>query len=135
MQCQLALYARFDDMPIASSLKGSVLCNVSSDFLKANFIIHWASLIEGGVLSIHGMIFCVSFLTQNAEPLEEIWVSGSAMNSIASHALKKKKFLYNWTIIHKDGWTARIHVPMKSGTVANYESSDEDNIPLNQLGV
>ena len=60
---------------------------------------------------------------------------GSAMNIMATHALKKKKYVYDQTMIHKDGWTARIHVPMKSGTVANYESSDEDNIPLNQLAV
>ena len=89
---QLALIARFDAMPIAPSLKGSVLGNVSSDFLKANFIIHSASLIEGGVPGIHGMNFCVSFLTQNAEPLDEVWVSGSAMNSRATHDLKKKKY-------------------------------------------
>ena len=43
---QLALIACLDAMPIAPSLKGSVLGNVSSDFLKANFIIHLASLIE-----------------------------------------------------------------------------------------
>ena len=50
---QLALIARFDVMPMASSLKGSVIGNVSSDCLKANFIIHLASLIEGGVPGIH----------------------------------------------------------------------------------
>ena len=54
---------------------------------------------------------------------------------MATHALKKKKYVYDQTMIHKDGWTARIHAPMKSGTVANYESSHEDNIPLNQLAV
>ena len=132
---QLALIARFDAMPIAPSLKGCVLGNVSSDSLKANFIIHLASLIEGGVPGIHGMNFCVSFLTQNAEPLEEVWVSGSAMDSMATHTLKKKKYVYDETMIHKDEWTARIHVPMKSGTVANYESSDEHNITSNQFAV
>ena len=62
-------------------------------------------------------------------------MSGNTMNSIATHALKKKKSAYDRTIIHKYGWTARIHVPMKSGTVANYESSDEDNVLLNQHAV
>ena len=87
---QLALIAHFDAIPIAPSLKGSVIGNVSSECLKANFIIHSASLIEGVAPGIHGMNCCVSFLTQNAMPLEEVWVSGSAMNSMATHGLKKK---------------------------------------------
>ena len=81
------------------------------------------------------MNFCVSFLTQNAKPLNEVWVSRSAMNSMATHDLKKKKYVHDRTVIPKDGWTTRILVPMKSGTLAKYESSDADNIPINQLVV
>ena len=132
---QHALIARFDAMPIAPSLKGSVIGNVSSEYLKANFIIHSASLIEGRAPGIHGMNFCVSFLTPNAMPLEEVWVSGSAMNTMATHGLKKKKYVYDQTMISKDGWTARILVPMKNDSPVNYESSDEDNTPISQLAV
>merc|ERR1719491_46950 len=92
---QLTLIARFDAMPIVPLLKGSVIGNVSSECLKANFIIHSASLIEGRAPGIHGMNFCVSFLTPNAMPLGEVWVSGSAMNTIATHVLRKKKYVYD----------------------------------------
>ena len=60
---------------------------------------------------------------------------GNAMNSMATHGLKKKKYVYDQTMIPKDGWTARILVPMKNGTPVNYESSDKDNTPINQLAV
>ena len=128
---EMNLRARINTMPIAPSLKTtvSVLGTVSRESLNANFIIHSASLIQGCSPDIQGMNFCVSFLSSNAQPMGRVWVSGSAMNSMITHNLKKKKFVYDETIIHKSGWTSRYN------KMSNYEGSDDDDTPISQLKI
>ena len=120
-------------MPLAPSQKGSLLDSISSDMGKANFIIHSASLIEGGTPDIHGMCFCVTFLSEYAKPLDEkVWVSGTAMNTMITHTYKKKKYIFDETIYHKDGWTCRFY-PVMGGQITKYEGSDEDDTPLSEI--
>ena len=132
---EAAFCVRFDAMLIAPAKKGLVLDSVSFDSLKANFIILSASLIPEGDPGIDGMVFCVSFCQRNAEPLQQDWVLGSVMIRMAAHSLMKKKHIYDETLIHKVGWTARVNVTMKSDTVTYYDSSDEDNVLLNKLAI
>jgi hypothetical protein len=61
-------------------------------------------------------------------------VSGAAMNTMITHNLVKKKYVFDETTHHKDGWTSRF-IPMLSSQVPKYDSSDEDNTPLNKLMV
>ena len=132
---QETLHARINAMPLAPTLKGSLLGNVSTKLSRANFIIHSASLVSGGTPAIFGMCFCVTFLSEYAKPLnEKIWVSGAAMNTMITHNLVKKKYVFDETIHHKDGWTSRFN-PKLNSQVKKYESSDEDDMPLDQLKV
>ena len=102
-------------MPLAPTLKGSLLGNVSTELGRANFIIHSASLVSGGTPDIFGMCFCVTFLSEYAKPLnEKIWVSGAAMNTMITHNLVKKKYVFDETIHHKDGWTSRFNPKLNS---------------------
>ena len=81
------------------------------------------------------MFFCVTFLSEYAKPLnEKVWVSGAAMNTMITHNLVKKKYVFDETIHHKGGWTSRFN-PKLNSQVKKYESSDEDDMPLDQLKV
>ena len=132
---QKSLHARVNAMPLAPTLKGSFLDNISSDMDKANFIIHSASLVEGGTPDIFGMCFCVTFLSEYARILgDKVWVSGNAMNDMITHTLKKNKYVFDETTHHKDGWVSRFN-PVMCGQISKYEDSDEDNMPLSQLRV
>ena len=112
---QEALHARINAMPLAPTLKGSFLGNVSTKLGRANFIIHSASLVSGGTPDIFGMCFCVTFLSEYAKPLnEKVWVSGAAMNTMITHNLVKKKYVFDETIHHKDGWTSRFNPKLNS---------------------
>ena len=84
------LHRRFKDMPVGPGPNGPVIGQVASQNLKANFIIHSASLVPGGEPGIQGMNFRVSFLKQNAQANDPVWVSGTAMNMMATHTQKKK---------------------------------------------
>ena len=69
------LHALINAMPLAPTLKGSLLGNVSTELSRANFIIHSTSLVSGGIPDIFGMCFCVTFLLEYAKPLNEnVWV-------------------------------------------------------------
>ena len=51
------------------------------------------------------------------------------MNSMITLNFKKKKFVYDETIIHKSGWTSRYN------KMSNYEGSDDDDTPRSQLKI
>ena len=134
LNVQERLNERFSVMPVHPGPKRPVFGNVSAKNLKANFIIHSASLVAGGEPGIHGMNFCVSFLKENAEANDPVWVSGSAMNSMATHTYKKNNYVYDQTFFHKDGWSERISAPNSLMQMTRYEGSDEDDIPISILG-
>ena len=49
----------------------------------------------------------MSFLTYRGEydiKVTNMWIDGTVMNALVSHKLKKKKFVFDRTIIHKVGW-------------------------------
>ena len=121
------LRARINAMPITPLLTGSVIGSLSTEQSSANFIIHSASLVKGGGSDIQGMNFCVSFLSSYAQPMEKVCVSGRAMNSMITHNKRKKKYVFDETIILKDGWMSR------GNETATYEATDEDDIPLSKL--
>ena len=135
LNVQERLNKRFSVMPVAPGPKGPVFGNVSAKNLKANFIIHSASLVPGGEPGIQGMNFRVSFLKQNAQVNDPVWVSGSAMNMMATHTHKKRKYVYDKTFFHKDGWTDRMSVPNTVNEMSRYIGSDEDDTPLSKLAM
>ena len=73
-------------------------------------MIHEASLVFGMPLGqLESMIFCISisFLNKKAKVEangRKMLIKGSVMNFLLSHRLKKNKFVFDETIIHKEGW-------------------------------
>ena len=53
----------------------------------------------------------------------------------ATHTHKKRKYVYDQTFFHKDGWTDRMSVPNTVNEMSRYIGSDEDDTPLSQLTV
>jgi hypothetical protein len=47
------------------------------------------------------------------ETWNNVWISGGVMNTIISPSMKKMKFIYDETIIMKEGWMSR-GVPLKT---------------------
>ena len=99
-------------MPLAAAdgARGT-MGTLSSEMVGSNAIIHEASMIPGCPDGhIESMTFCVSFLGRDAmvRPGQaRVWITGQGMNSLLSHTLKKKKFIFDETIEHKVGWTSR----------------------------
>ena len=90
---------------------GVALDNIHSIQKNANFIIHEACILPGlPTNSIESMSFCISFLARNGEPNEGTkrnWITGDIMASLVSHLNRKMKFVFDETIVHKEGWSTR----------------------------
>jgi len=91
--------------------KGVVYGNIDRTFLNTNFVIEEACLSSGRVLGqLESMNFCVSFLTKwgvHDEKMTNIWVQGTVMKDLFAHKLRKKKLVFDKTIIPKVGWRQR----------------------------
>ena len=66
-------------------------------------------ILVGGMPAheVESMNYCVTFLDKRAQPLayhSHDWISGKAMNDIITHQNKKKKFVFDETVIFKLGW-------------------------------
>ena len=113
----------------------SVLDNT---LLSSNFIIHGAYTLTDIIknqrpLSLENdMAFHVSFLgsdgqiSSNIGVASDIVINGKVMNELIIHTKKKKKFIFDETILRKPGsWNKYI---------MNIESSDsEDDVPISSL--
>ena len=99
------------------SVTKPVFSNIKVELLKVNFIIHETVQLPGLPWNqVESMNFKVSFLDRGALPMEtwnNVWISGGVMNTIISPTMKKMKFIYDETIIMKDGWRSR-GVPLKT---------------------
>ncbi len=100
-----------DSMPCTTIAPVGVLSTIAHDLNARNFIIHEAYQVNGlPVGQVESMHYCVTFLGKDAKPVQghsHVWISGSAMNGIVSHKLKKKKYVYDETIVSKEGWVHR----------------------------
>ena len=85
--------------------KGSLLGAVARDYTNSNFIIHKASLVEGGAPGcMDSMIFCISFIGKlgrviDGSATKEVWITGGLMNSLITHKIQKKKYVYDETMV------------------------------------
>ena len=105
-------------MPYAvKSVTKPVFSNIKVELLKVNFIIHETVQLPGLPWNqVESMNFKVSFLDRGALPMEtwnNVWISGGVMNTLISPSMKKVKFIYDETIIMKEGWLSR-GVPLKT---------------------
>ena len=91
--------------------------NLKLELLKANFIIHETVYIPGLPLNqVDSLNFKVFFPDRDALPMQtcnNMWISGGVMNTLISPNMKKVKFIYDETIIMKEGWMSR-GVPLKT---------------------
>ena len=87
---------------------GNVLNSLSNDVNTKKNIIHEMMLVGGmPTHEVESMSYCVTFLDKYAQPLlnhSHDWISGKAMNDIITHQNKKKKFIFDDTVIFKQGW-------------------------------
>jgi len=105
-----------NSMPIVASGKE---CHLLGTAVKgcenSSFIIHKASLIDGGTRGcMDHMIFCISFIGESGTVIEgsltkDVWINGRLMNSLTTHKIKRKKYVYDETI----GTIGRVGIEMK----------------------
>ena len=73
--------------------------SVAKEYTNKNFIIHEVRSYIG-----NSRIYKVSFIGNDGEIIhanssENVWITAKAMNSITTHTNKKKKYVYDRTII------------------------------------
>ena len=79
--------------------------NLPPQCIRANMIIEMASQTPANT-----MAFCVTFLGSNASPMNEyhhLWISHDALDTCINIQTVKAKYIYDQTIVHKDGWLGR----------------------------
>ena len=88
-------------------------------------------------MSYDQMVYRVSFLNDNAEIYVEKWISWEVMNAIITHTNKKIKFVYDETVVMKQGWVQQRrsgHDMHHDGAApVNDEDSFDDDMPLSAL--
>ena len=91
--------------------KGDVYDQIDKAWLNTNFIIQEACLVSGKISGhLDSMNFCVSFPIykgENDKKGTDMWIDETVMNALVSHKLKKRRFVFEKTIVHKDGWRHR----------------------------
>lgn len=128
-------------MPYAPYVPGQLKLDYFSSLEKAeigrNVIIHEAHQLRGNEMSYDQMVYRVSFLNDNAEIYVEKWISWEVMNAIITHTNKKIKFVYDETIVMKQGWVQQRrsgHDMHHDGAApVNDEDSFDDDMPLSAL--
>ena len=123
-------------MPVSPPTgKGKVFGSLSKNLLKANFVIHQASIINGAMSNqLESMLFLVSFLgplgtVEGTEIGEAVWIEGNIMATMANPSNAKIKYIFDETINHKEGWYFR---QLPSGDVPP-TSQMQNQIPNNHL--
>ena len=100
-------------MPVMTDAAAGLVFNtVESRFKNANFIIHEASLIVG-LQSVHieNLNYRITFLDKFANPVEgaiQFWIGGHSMQTLVAHSNRLVKYVFDETIIHKQGWCDRM---------------------------
>ena len=100
-------------MPVMTDAAAGLVFNtVESRFKNANFIIHEASLIVGlQYFHIENLNYRITFLDKLANPVEgasSIWIGGHSMQTLVAHSNRLVKYVFDETIIHKQGWCDRM---------------------------
>jgi len=109
---QQALRSRIGSMPhsLAQKVEGlSYLSRLDKTQLRSNFVLHEARIMVDKTMYYH-----VSFLNEHAQPGEKSWISWDVMNTIITHSNVKRKFVFDKTITHKQGW---IHQNVSASSV------------------
>jgi len=100
-----SLIQRIENMPVTEGCgKGAAPHKyLAKDVCGQNFIINECRSMEN-----KSKIYCVSFIGKNGDvtlmdgnPSPEVWITSAAMTSITNHLLKKKKYVYDRTILSK----------------------------------
>ena len=98
-----SLRQRIHAMPCADDCgKGEApFATIPRDYLHCNFILHVARSFETS-----SRIWCVSFIGNDGEVLDNrlakmIWITFDAMNSLLTHTLKKKKYVFDSSVKKK----------------------------------
>ena len=102
-----SLNQRIGFMPIAPFEAESLIGNLPTKCVEANMIIERASLGPA-----NSMAFCVTLLGSNALPLagyNHVWITNDAMSTIVNTSTAKKKYVYDQTVIPREGWIPRSH--------------------------
>ena len=108
-----ALRSRISCMPIKRDpvSEDSLHESLHPSHMSRHFVILEAMDIEGkggGVIECMG--FRIHTLGMDGRPCTEVGdvcVSGSVLNRMVTHGLKKEKFVYDGTINMKEGWIDR----------------------------
>ena len=93
------LYNRIKNMPTTEGFgKGPApFDTLPKDYIKMNFIIQESRSNDNG-----SVIYNVSFIgSKGVVTHRDVWITAKAMNSITTHTNKKKKYVYDETIIVK----------------------------------
>ena len=100
-----ALKQRVQCMPFAPYQGGSPMGNLPPQCIRANMIIEMASQTPANT-----MAYCITFLGSNASPMNgyhHLWISDDALDTCINIQTVKVKYIYDQTIVRKDGWLGR----------------------------
>ena len=114
-------------MPVSENPgKGCVFGSLSKKLLGANFVIHEACVAHGKRHDVvEGLNYLVTFLNHKGEPDTEycganIWVDGNVMAILVNTTNQKTKYIFDETIISKEGWTIRAPVLQSNVEISNH---------------
>jgi hypothetical protein len=100
-----ALKQRIQCMPFAPYGGGTPMGNLPTQCIRANMIIEQASQTPANTI-----VFCATFLGSNASPMNDyhhLWITNDALDTCVNTQTVKVKYIYDQTIVHKDGWLSR----------------------------
>ena len=120
---QQSLRSRIGSMTHSFTQDGerlSHLGNLDQLHIRSNFIIHKASMMDNKVY------YNVSFLNEHAQSGEKNWISWDAMNTLITHSMKKKKFVFDETILHEPGWVSQHDGAINSAHLGSGKSVSND---------
>ena len=106
LKTRLRVYAPVTCLPDGAA----AFTNLSDDLLRSNFLVNAAVSGDDTGCSLERMTFQVTFLNQAGDEhldRSRMWITGDAMSSLVSFSRKKTKFVFDETIVMKDGWRER----------------------------
>ena len=106
--------------------KGTLFSTINKDFMKCNFVIEEACTVTGMVQHhIEITSLCVTFLTKKVTPQQDeecIWILEKIMNTILAYPNKEFKFVYDRTIITKNGWVDQGDISQGNNNLFQFRS-------------
>ena len=100
-----ALKQRIQCMPFAPYGGETPMGNLPPQCIRANMIIEMVSQTPANT-----QVFCVTYLGSNASPMKDychLWITDDALDTCINTQTVKVKYIYDQTIVHKEGWIGR----------------------------